>query len=109
MRTLTAQAAMSVCVLLFALLALLVAKRVPQTQPTFRYAWALTGASFLARGLNSLFHDVFATTGYLSGPDSRAWAAAVEWRSILNDSRTFLLIAYCIVFLVALLRVGRNA
>lgn len=109
MRTLTAQAAMSVCVLLFALLALQIARRVPADQPAFRYAWALTGASFLARGLNSLFHDVFATTGYLSGPDSRAWAAVLVWHPILNDSRTFLLIAYCIVFLVALLRAGRNA
>jgi hypothetical protein len=109
MRTLTAQAAMSVCILVFALLALRIASRVPQSQPTFRYAWALTGAAFLVRSLNSLFHDVFATVAYLGGKESRAWEAILVWHPILNHSRTFLITAYCIVFLVALRRAARGA
>ncbi|HEX2079329.1 MAG TPA: hypothetical protein VHG08_16505 [Longimicrobium sp.] len=108
MRTLTAQAAMSVCMLVFALLALRIASRVPQSQPTFRYAWTLTGAAFLIRSINALSHDVFATVAYLGGEESRAWAAILVWHPILNHSRTFLITAYCIVFLVALRRAARG-
>lgn len=108
MRTLTAQAAMSVCIVVFALLALSIARRVPASQPTFRYAWALTGAAFLVRGLNSLFHDVFATIGFLGGSRSAAWAAVIAWHPVLNHSRTFQLIAYCFVFLFVLVRASRG-
>ncbi|HEU0299788.1 MAG TPA: hypothetical protein VFR37_10045 [Longimicrobium sp.] len=109
MRTLIAQAAMSVCMLVFALLALRIASRVPPGQPTFRYAWALTGAAFLVRVCNSLFHDVFATVAYVGGEESRAWAAILVWHPILNHSRTFLITAFCIVLLVALRRAIRGA
>lgn len=108
MRTLAAQAGMSVCVLVFALLALRIARHISAGQPVYRYAWALTGASFLARGLNSLFHDLFATVAYVSGPESRVYAAVLVWHPILNHSRTFLLIAYSIVFFVALVRASRK-
>jgi hypothetical protein len=109
MRTLTAQAAMSVCILVFAVLALRIAGRVPHSQPTFRYAWALTGAAFLVRSLNSLFHDAFNTIGFLGGEGSPAWTAVLAWQPILNHSRTFLITAYCGVLFVALRRASRGA
>jgi hypothetical protein len=108
MPTLAAQAGMSICVVAFALLALLIARRVPHGQPVFRYAWGLTGAAFLVRGLNSLFHDVFSTLGFLGGEGSPAWNAVLAWHAILNHSRTFELIAYCFVFLYALVRASRG-
>lgn len=109
MRTLTAQSAVSVCILVFALLALRIARQVPVDQPVFRYGWAFTGWAFLIRSLNSVIHDAFSITGYLGGPESRAWARALMLHPILNHSRTFLLLAYCVVMCVVLLRADRKA
>lgn len=109
MRTLGAQAAMSVLMLVFALLALAIARRVPRSQPMFRYAWTLTGAAFLVRALNSLLHDVLAIVGFRAGEGAPAWNTAVAWLPVLNHSRTFLITAYAGVLFVALRRAGRGA
>ena len=52
---------------------------------------------------------VIATIAFLGGPDSRVWAAVLVWHPILNHSRTFHLIAYCLVFLYVLVRASRFA
>jgi hypothetical protein len=109
MRTLTAQAAVSLCILVFAVLALRIARHVPASHPVFRFGWAFTGWAFLLRSLNSLVHDAFSIYGYLGGPESRGWATALVLHPILNHSRTFLLLAYCVVMCVVLVRADRHA
>lgn len=108
MRTLIAQGAISACLLVFAVLALRMARYIPRTQPVYRYAWTFTGLTFLVRGCNSAFHDAFATYGYLQGDGSWAWNAVIAWHPVLNHSRTFLLVAYCGVLCTALVRASRG-
>jgi hypothetical protein len=108
MITLTAQTCISLCVLVFAVLALRISRRIPRSQPAFRYVWALTGGTFLIRGANSLFHDVFSIIAFTGGAESRAWAAVMKWHPLLNHSRTFLLVAYCAVLCVVLVRAERR-
>src|SRR5512146_471718 len=109
MRTLAAQAAISLCLLVFAGLALRMVRHIPRSQPVFRWLWAFTGGVFLIRGANSAFHDGFSIVAYLSGPQSRAWAAVLVWHPVLNHSRTFLLVAYGVVMCTVLVRAGRKA
>jgi hypothetical protein len=108
MTILAGQVAMSLAVLAFAALALRVAGVIPVHARRFAYAWALTGWTFLIVGANSLFHDVFSIIAFQSGPESAAWAAVLQWHPILNHSRTFLITTYCLVLVVALLRIARN-
>lgn len=105
MHVLLAQVAMSVTVLAFALVALRVAGALPGHARGFAYAWSLTGWAFLVEGSNSLAHDLFSITGFLGGPQSRAWDAVIHWHPVLNHSRTFLLTTYCLVLAVVLYRV----
>jgi hypothetical protein len=104
MAVLLAQVSMSLTVLAFAIAALRVAGALPGHARGFSYAWRLTGWALLVAGTNSLGHDVFAIIGYRGGPDSRAWAAVLQWHPVLNHSRTFLLTTYCVVLAVVLYR-----
>ncbi|MBW3571814.1 MAG: hypothetical protein KY467_11970 [Gemmatimonadetes bacterium] len=104
MRVLAAQCAMSLAMLAFAVLALLIARAIPRPERRYAYAWALTGCTFLATGLNSLFHDVFSIIGFLGGPTSRPWALVLWWHPVLNHSRTFALTAFCVVLALVLYR-----
>jgi hypothetical protein len=108
MRTLTAQAAISACLLVFALLALRTARQISGAQPAHRYLWAFTGWAFLIQGANSAFHDAFSTYAFVQGAESRAMAAVLAWHPILNHSRTFLLVAYCAVSCFALIRAQKG-
>jgi|GEM_PF-3223540 len=108
MRTLISQAAISACLLMFAVLAVRMARHIPGTQPVQRYLWAFTGGAFLLRGVNSAFHDVFSTYGFIQGVGSKAWDTVMVWHPFLNHSRTFLLLAYCVVVCTALLRASRG-
>jgi hypothetical protein len=109
MLTLTGQAAISAVLLLFAAVAWQIVRAMPKDAEIFRFGWALTAVVFTIRGLNSAFHDAFAVLGFTSGPESRAWSAVIGWHPILNHSRTFLLISFCIVMAAVLVRVGRGA
>lgn len=104
MLTLSAQFAISVCLLLFAVQARLIARDLPFGAREFRAGWALTSVAFLIQGLNSIFHDFFSIFAYLSGPASGAWKAILFWHPILNHSRTFLLTTFCVVLCAAMLR-----
>jgi hypothetical protein len=108
MRTLLAQMAMSVAVLLFAALAVLVARSLSGDARRYAYAWAFTGQAFLLEGFNSLGHDLFSMAGFLGGPDSAAWNAVLRWHPVLNHSRTFLLTTYGVVLAVVLHRAARG-
>lgn len=108
MRTLIAQSATTACLLAFAVLTLLSARRISGAQPAHRYLWVLTGWSFLIQGSNSAFHDVFSIYAFVQGPGSRAMEALLVWHRILNHSRTFLLVAFCAVTCVALVRCRRG-
>lgn len=108
MLTLTAQAFTSLFLVLFGILACLVARRLPASEPVYRYAWGLTGGVFVVHGLSSTFHDTFSTLGFLGGAGSPAWVGVLEWHAPLNHSRTFLLTAYCVVLCAALVRATRR-
>ncbi|HEY7767540.1 hypothetical protein [Longimicrobium sp.] len=97
MLTLAAQGAISVCLLLFGLIALRIATGAAAHQPVYRHGWALTGAAFLVQAVNKSFHDAFAIAAYLGGPTSGTWAHYLEWNAALNHSRTFLLTAFCLL------------
>lgn len=104
MLTLAAQVGLSLCVLVFALLARRLADELPGSARGFRDAWALAGVAFFIQGVNAIIHDVFAIHAYASGPESRAWAAILEWHAILNHSRTFLLTTFSLILCAGLLR-----
>lgn len=108
MLVLSAQVAISLCLLLFAVQARLIARDLPAGAREFRHGWALTGLAFLIQGLNSLFHDGFSIFAWLSGPASGAWKAILFWHPILNHSRTFLLTTFCVLLCAAMLRAGRD-
>ncbi|HEY0038556.1 MAG TPA: hypothetical protein VGB66_17795 [Longimicrobium sp.] len=108
MFTLTGQAAISAVLLLFAAVAWRIVRAIPRDSETYRFGWALTAATFTIRGLNSAFHDAFSIVGFAAGPDSWAWSAVISWHPVLNHSRTFLLITFCILFTVVLVRAGRG-
>jgi len=108
MRTLVAQLAMSVAVLLFAALAVRVAGALPGRARQYAYAWAFTGWAFIVEGLNSLSHDLFSIVGFRGGPGSAAWNAVLRWHPVLNHSRTFLLTTFCVVLAIVLHRAGRG-
>lgn len=108
MRTLTAQSAITVCLLAFAVLMLLTARRIPGAQPVHRYLWALTGWSFLIQASNSAFHDAFSIYAFTQGPGSEAWESLLAWHPVLNHSRTLLLVAYCGVTCVTLILCRRG-
>jgi hypothetical protein len=108
MLTLTAQTLTSLFLLAFGILACLVARRLPVSQPVYRYVWQLTGGVFAIQGLNSLFHDAFSIAAYSAGAQSWAWKAVLAWHPALNHSRTFLLTTYCVILCVVLLRVERG-
>lgn len=97
MVTLAAQGAISVCLLLFGLIALRIARGAAAHRAVYRHGWALTGAAFLIQAVNKSFHDVFAAAAYLRGPTSGTWAHYLEWNAALNHSRTFLLTAFCLL------------
>lgn len=108
MRTLIAQSAVAVCLLVFAFLARRVARRLPEGERVFRYGWAITAAAFLVQGVNLSLHGAFAIVAYRAGAGSRLWDAILVWNPILNHSRTFLLTAYCVVLSVVLIRANRG-
>ena len=108
MITLSSQAAISVWLLVFGLVALGIARLLPRDAGGFRFGWALTSWAFLVQGLNSAFHDVFSFVAFAGGPESRAWEAVIRWHPVLNHSRTFLLTAFCVVMAVSLVRMERG-
>lgn len=109
MRTLTAQLAMSITVLMFAVLAVRVSGALSGHARRYAYAWALTGWAFMLEGANSFSHDLFSLAGFLGGPDSAAWKAVLRWHPVLNHSRTFLLTTFCLVLVAVMFRSGRGA
>lgn len=108
MHTLTLQAAIAALHLLFSVLAFAVARALPPSERVFRYAWTLTGAAFLIRGLNMGAHASFSIVAFRSGPGSVLWDSAMVVHPIMNHSRTFMLTAYCLVLGVALVRAQRK-
>jgi hypothetical protein len=104
MLTLGAQAAISVCLLLFSVIALRIARGATAHQAVYRHGWALTGAAFLIQAANKSFHDAFAITAYFRGPGSSTWAHYLDWNAALNHSRTFLLTAFCLVLAYSFIR-----
>jgi hypothetical protein len=103
-RTLSSQAAITACLLLFAVLALRTGRQISGAQPVHRYLWVFTGWTFLIQGTNSAFHDAFSIYAFKQGAGSWSWDALLLWHPPLNHSRTFLLVAYCGVACFALLR-----
>jgi hypothetical protein len=107
-RTLTAQAAITACLLVFAVLALRTGRQISSAQqPVHRYLWTFTGWTFLIQGANSGFHDAFSIYAFRQGAGSRALEVLLLWHPPLNHSRTFLLVAFCGVTCHALVR-GRR-
>jgi hypothetical protein len=104
--TLMSQAAISVWLLVFAVVAYRIAGTLPDDPAGFRFGWALTGSAFLIQGINSAAHDAFAIAGFTGGPDSWAWSAVIWWHPILNHSRTFLLTTFCLVLTARLVQSG---
>lgn len=108
MQTLALQAVIAGLHLLFAVLAFAIARSLAPSERVFRYAWTLTGATFVIRGLNMGSHAAFAIVAFRSGPGSRLWDAAMPVHQVMNHSRTFLLTAYCLALGFALVRAQRN-
>ncbi|HYW10573.1 MAG TPA: hypothetical protein VE871_01420 [Longimicrobium sp.] len=108
MHTLTLQAVVAGLHLLFAVLALAIARSLAPSERVFRYGWTLTGATFVIRSLNMGGHAAFAIVAFRSGPGSRLWDAALPVHQVMNHSRTFLLTAYCLALGFALVRAQRN-
>lgn len=108
MKTLVAQMAVTLCLLLFAAAAWSVARQMPGSSAAYRHGWRLTAAAFIMQGISLIVHDVFATYGFLQGPGSSAWSAIIQWHPILNHSRTFHLTTYCLVLGAALLNARRR-
>lgn len=108
MLTLTAQSALSLCLLAFAVTAFRIARALPRSDAMFRYAWMLTAGAFGLQSVNSAFHDAFSIFAFVQGPDTAAWNAIMVWHPILNHSRTFLLTAFCLTLAAALVRAHRR-
>jgi hypothetical protein len=108
MLTLAAQTATGLCLLVFALYALRVAREIAPSAIAFRFGWVLTGGAFLIQAVNLLFHNLLSIAAYVGGEGSAAWRV-ISWHPIFNHSRTFLLAAFCGVLCMGLVRAGRRA
>lgn len=106
MLTLVAQWLVSVPLIVFGILGLRIARRMPGRRASFQRTWAFTGAAFLVTGLNAVFHDLFATLAFLAGPGSALWRGVIAAHPVLNHSRTFAEIAYSAVLCFLLVRGG---
>lgn len=90
--------------LTFAVLALVVARRLPEHLGSPRHAWQMLGFVFLLYSLADVSQMLFGTLAFAGGPESAVWPAYMRWMPILNHSRT--VVMWGLYVLLAVLAAG---
>jgi hypothetical protein len=78
----------SVLHFVFAVVALMVARRLPAHVGRQRLAWRMTGLVFLLFSLVDMSQLAFGTTVFVLGPEHPLYATYLRWAPIANHSRT---------------------
>jgi len=104
MPTLLAQISTSALLLVFGLVALLVARRLPIQEGIPRSAWYLSGTVFAAMAGSMAVQDIAAVRAFFSGVESPFYDGYLRWSPVANHGRTFFAFAFHLVLLVLSLR-----
>jgi hypothetical protein len=86
--------------ILFGIVATAVPRYEKSGSPRHLLLWSVTGITFILQGLNRLAQDTFGTWAYFAGPDSRVFRGFLAALPAANHSRTFAMLAFCVVLAV---------
>lgn len=99
MVTLVLQCVGDAVTLLFAYLALRVAREGKADQELVRASWLVTGLAFTFTGASSTLQDVAGVWAFVSGPGTEVYDQYLRWSPIGNHSRNFLVVVYGLALL----------
>jgi hypothetical protein len=91
----------SVLHLVFAVVALMVGRRLPPHAGSQRHAWQMTGLVFLIFSVVDISQLAFGTTVFVLGAEHPLYAAYLRWAPVANHSRT--LVVWSLYISLALL------
>lgn len=106
MPTLLSQIFTTVLLLLFGVVALIIARRISVQAGLPRASWYLSGAVLASMAATKVPQDIAAVWAFLSGPGSAVYADYLRWSPVANHGRTFFAIAFHAALLV--LSLGRT-
>jgi hypothetical protein len=101
--TIVLQLVVALLRLAFGILALLIARKVPNGSVAERAAWFVTGVVFTLQGISVAAQASFGAFAFIAGPGSTVYAEYLRWAPAANHSRGLLTYAlYGSLFIVLL-------
>jgi hypothetical protein len=83
--------------ILFGIVAATVPRYEKSGSPRHLLLWSVAGITFILQGLNRLAQNTFGTWAYFAGPESRVFRSYLVALPAANHSRTFAMLAFCVV------------